>query len=181
MNVNVHNPGSRSKLMARRTRCGLLVLAVGLLVMACAEEDLEAPEGITITQQTPGQSERFTQFELDVAYRKQALEYARALLDPDKDASFCCVVFQSDIRMLGKVLAHFGEHVSADAIDDYGIHVLENENEYIVLFWERYREEAQYAIESFWHPGVSEDGIRQFGYFVDRETLEILEFSEIAR
>jgi hypothetical protein len=146
--------------------------------MGCAAAGTP-PESVTIMQQTAGKSERFTQFELDVAFRKQAREDARAL-NPGKDLSVCCVVFPSDIEMLGKVLAHFKKHVSAD-VDGYGILVQEDEGNYIVSFWERYRESTQYQIDGFWYPGISEDGLRQYSYLVDRRTLEILEFVEVPR
>jgi len=154
----------------------LLSFAPGLYLMGCAAAETP-PEPVTITQQTPGRTERFTQFELDVAFRKQERANARAF-NPETKDGVCCVVFPSDIEMLGKVLAHFKEHVSAD-VDDYGILVLEDAEHYVVSVSERYRESTQYLIDGFWHPGISKPGLRQYVYLVDRNTLEILEFREV--
>ena len=162
--------------MPDRLQYWLPVLLAGLHVMGCAVASTP-PGPVTITQQTAGKTERFTQFELDVAFRKQAREDARAS-DPKEKLSVCCVVFPSDIEMLGKVLAHFKEHVSAD-VDGYGILVREVAGHYIVSFSERYRESTQYLIDGFWHPGIREAGLSQYVYLVDRNTLEILEFREV--
>ena len=150
-----------------------LTFSSGFLVMGCTAASAP-PDSVTITQQTAGRTERFTQSELDVAFRKQKLANARAF-NPEKEDGICCVVFSSDIEMLGKVLAHFKEHISAD-IDDYGILVLEDAEHYVVSLAERYRESTQYLIDGFWHPGISNPGLMSYVYVVDRNTLEILEF-----
>jgi hypothetical protein len=154
----------------------LLIVAPSLHMLGCVAAGTP-PEPVIIMQQTAGKSERFTQFELDVAFRKQERENARAY-NPKKNVDVCCVVFPSDIEMLGKVLAHFREHVSAD-VDGYGILVQEDEEHYIVSFRERYRESTQYLLDGFWIPGIRGPGLEQYAYLVDRNTLEILEFIEV--
>lgn len=164
--------------MTRYMQIGMLALFAGLVVIGCAGT-CPSSDGVTITRQTPGQMERFTQVELDVAFRKQVREDARAFRVKE-EFEFCCAVFLSDIKMLKTVIAHFKTHVPAYDIDDYGLLILESEDEYLVFLWERYTEEAQYEIEGFWYPGIGNMGEyrhREYGYLIDRHTLEILEFS----
>ena len=147
-----------------------------ILLLSCASAD-DKQKSITISQQTAGQSERFSQYELDVAYRKQAREDTRAY-NSKGILNVCCVVFYHDIKMLEKVSAHFHENVEDD-INLYGIVVQENEDHYVVQFWERYRTSTQYEIDGFWHAGVSDSEVPQYAYLVDRKTLEILEFKNV--
>ena len=135
------------------------------------------PESVTIIQQTSGQSEKFTQYELDVAYRKQAREDSKAG-DPTGALDICCVVFASDIEMLNIVKSHFKEN-SNENIDDYGLLVQENNKNYIVQLWERYRTSTQIQINGYWTPGIGENPVPQYAYVIDRDTLEIIEFRKV--
>jgi len=154
----------------------VLMLASCLWLSGCVAAS-EPSSPIIITQQTAGKSERFTQFELDVAFRKQIREDEKAT-DPEAKFDVCCVVFRDDIKMLSNVFTHFEKNVAAD-VNDYGVVVQENEKHYIVVFSERYRESTQYQVRGYWTPGISISGLPIYSYLVDRETLEILEFNRL--
>lgn len=146
------------------------------LSLGCAAANSEATT-TGVLSQTAGRTERFNQFELDVEFRKQSRENVK-VLDPEGDLNVCCVLFYSEVQALSNVFAHFKQNVAAD-VNDYGVVIQENEKHYVVHFWERYKESTQYLARGYWHPGTSEPGLIGYGYVVDRETLEVLEFTEV--
>lgn len=154
----------------------LFICCVSSLLLACVNTS-NASDPATITQQTAGKSERFTQFELDVAFRKQ-IGFEATSDKKDEKTYYCCALFYNDMKMLSKVLFHFEEHISED-VNKYGFVVQENEKHYIVVFSERYREPTQYLAGGYWTPGISDPGLWLYSYLVDRNTLEILEFTEV--
>jgi hypothetical protein len=154
----------------------VIVFFMSLLVLGCVGAS-NASDPVIIMQQTAGQSERFTQFELDVAFRTQAREDEKAL-DPENKYNVCCVLFYDDVKMLANVFTHFEENFDAN-VNDYGVIVQENDKYYIVTFSERYRESMQVLVDGFWNPGISDSAFGVYSYLVDRKTLEILEFTEM--
>lgn len=123
-----------------------------------------------------GKVERFTQYELDVAFKRISASQEK-LADPEDRYDICCILLYKDMKLLVKIFEHFMENNEKN-IDDYGVLVQENEVEYIVHFGERYKEENQFFARDAWWPGTSEAPLSTYRYRVDRETLEILEFQE---
>lgn len=154
----------------------LLFCFVYSLLLACVNTNNSSDMAV-ITQQTAGKSERFSQFDLDVAFRKQ-IGFEATSEKKDEKTHYCCTLFYNDLKMLSKIIVHFEERVSEN-VNNYGVVVQENEKYYIVVFSERYRESTQYLAGGYWTPGISEPGLRAYSYVVDRNTLEILEFTEV--
>ena len=123
-------------------------------------------------------TERLTQFEIDVIFRRDANEDVKAL-DVQKALYACCTLFGNDIEMIKKVSDHFKANTYQD-IDQYGIIIQENERHYVIHFWGRYKEENQFFENGTWHPNVDDRGaVSEYGYIVDRQTLEIISFVEV--
>ena len=152
------------------------ICCISSLLLACVNTG-NASDPLSPTQQTAGKSERFSQFELDIAFRKQ-IGFEATFDKKDEQTFYCCALFYNDVKTLSKVFAHFEKHVSEDP-NNYGLIVQENEKHYIVIFSERYRESTQYLAGGYWTPGISDPGLRLYSYLVDRKTLEILEFIEV--
>ena len=145
-----------------------------LYPVACSSvSNIDYDNPVIISTELQQKKERFSQYELDAIFRDNSREFARAL-DTSGDFKICCVLFHYDIKMLMNVFAHFEENVSQD-VSKYGVVVQENEQYFIVNFWERYLENGQEKIDDYWYPH-GELTLPTYRYLIDRESLGILEF-----
>ncbi len=152
------------------------IVAIGgifLLSVACSTAN-SSDEPIILIDLDASKSRKLTNFELDVAFRQQAIEDLKAFGGGSK-YSACCVLFYSDIEMISKIVAHLTENTNAE-IENYGISIEESATQYLVTFTERFKNETQYEVGGRWYPGIGDPGLLVYRYYVDRNSLEILHF-----
>lgn len=162
--------------MRNRRLLPMLITMLSGIFVACSSV-AESPEPIVIEQKYDAKVEPFSPVELDIAFRKQAVENSK-IISRDGDLIACCVVFYKDFKLLEIVFEHFQSNVEAN-ISAYGVVLLEDNQHYVLSFEERYTKSIEDQAEGFWYPTISDVSPVGYRYVVDRETLEILEFNEI--